>query len=208
MNLGLASLKVKLRNVVAGLDNSALTHDEAKHWADFGFLKLPGFFSGAEIDQLIHYVDGLWESARATGRKTVVDVFIGSPNERRIYMKDAPTDAAKKPHKVNDLFLEEEAIRNMVLNSELSAKLRVLLKGDPLVCNTLNFLYGSQQPFHTDSLYMTPPKALNLVATWIALEDVHPDAGPLQYYPRSHKIPPFYFAWSYASNRFRNEKLR
>ena len=33
-----------------------------------------------------------------------------------------------------------------------------------------------------------------MVAAWIALEDVSPDAGPLRYYPGSHKIPPFLFS--------------
>ena len=41
---------------------------------------------------------------------------------------------------------------------------------------------------------MTPPKDLNLVASWLALEDVHPDAGPLRYYPGSHIIKPFIFS--------------
>jgi ectoine hydroxylase-related dioxygenase (phytanoyl-CoA dioxygenase family) len=28
-----------------------------------------------------------------------------------------------------------------------------------------------------------------LMAAWIALEDIHPDSGPLFYYPGSHKLP-------------------
>jgi ectoine hydroxylase-related dioxygenase (phytanoyl-CoA dioxygenase family) len=36
-----------------------------------------------------------------------------------------------------------------------------------------------------------------LAAAWIALEDVHPDAGPLAYYPGSHRIPKF--DWGNAS---------
>ena len=49
-------------------------------------------------------------------------------------------------------------------------------------------------PWHCDSLYMTPKTPAHLVATWIALEDVHPDAGPLVYYPASHKIPLYTFS--------------
>jgi hypothetical protein len=41
---------------------------------------------------------------------------------------------------------------------------------------------------------MTPKTQSHLLATWIALEDVHPDAGPLVYYPGSHKIPLYTFA--------------
>jgi ectoine hydroxylase-related dioxygenase (phytanoyl-CoA dioxygenase family) len=28
-----------------------------------------------------------------------------------------------------------------------------------------------------------------LTAAWIAMEDIHPDSGPLVYYPGSHKLP-------------------
>jgi ectoine hydroxylase-related dioxygenase (phytanoyl-CoA dioxygenase family) len=41
---------------------------------------------------------------------------------------------------------------------------------------------------------MPAPVQNKMVATWIALEDVHPGAGPLQYYPGSHKIPPYLFS--------------
>ena len=40
-----------------------------------------------------------------------------------------------------------------------------------------------------------PPLVENrMLATWIALEDCHPAAGPLRYYPGSHKIAPYRFA--------------
>jgi ectoine hydroxylase-related dioxygenase (phytanoyl-CoA dioxygenase family) len=29
-----------------------------------------------------------------------------------------------------------------------------------------------------------------LIANWIAFEDIHPDSGPLEFYPRSHKLVP------------------
>ena len=72
--------------------------------------------------------------------------------------------------------------------------LGTFLNGRPIICNTLNLEFGSQQEFHTDSLYMTPPRDLNLAAHWIALEDTDPDAGPLRLYPGSHKIRPFLFS--------------
>ena len=69
-----------------------------------------------------------------------------------------------------------------------------MLEGPPLVCNSLNLEFGSQQRDHTDSLYMTAPVGLYLAASWIALEDGSPDSGPLRYYAGSHKIPPFLFS--------------
>lgn len=189
----LSATKNAYRNLFSKL-NRTLEAEEAATWDKGGYLILPGFFCTSRIDEITAFCDGLWQTAHQNGRNTVVDVFIGTPSERRLRMKDAPTEAATYPHKINDLYLESEQIRNLVLDEALSSKLRYLLGGDPMVCNTLNFLFGSQQPYHTDSLYMTPPKDLNLLATWIALEDCHPDAGPLQYYPGSHLVAPYRFS--------------
>jgi hypothetical protein len=62
------------------------------------------------------------------------------------------------------------------------------------VCNTLSLEKGSQQGSHLDTLYMTPASDFGLVATWMALEDVHQDAGPLRYFPGSQRIKPFRFS--------------
>jgi ectoine hydroxylase-related dioxygenase (phytanoyl-CoA dioxygenase family) len=71
--------------------------------------------------------------------------------------------------------------------------LKELLHNDPVVINTLSVEYGTQQADHLDTLFMTPLTAGHLVATWMALEDVKPDAGPLRYYPESNHIEPYRF---------------
>jgi hypothetical protein len=49
---------------------------------------------------------------------------------------------------------------------------------------------GSGQAAHSDSIHMTTYPYGWLIANWIALEDVAPDSGPLEYYPRSHRLAP------------------
>jgi phytanoyl-CoA hydroxylase len=173
------------------------TFDQRKIDVDFwkknGYLALEGFFCHEKIDQINLLMNSLWQPDALRQRKTVVDIYIGTPNEQRIHLKNSPADAKKFPFKINDLYLEESLIRELILDKGLTQILGALIGGPPLVCNTLNFVRGSQQAPHTDSLYMTPPKDLNLIATWIALEDCHMDAGPLAYYPGSHLIPPFLF---------------
>ena len=44
---------------------------------------------------------------------------------------------------------------------------------------TLNLDYGSSQPMHVDALYMKPRSPYNLLAVWIALEDVIKQAAIL-----------------------------
>lgn len=163
-------------------------------WEKNGFLVLPGFLSSDMVADANKYIDDVMTLKTPESERLVADIFVGTPSERRIFLKDAPGDIRTRPYKLNDLFLESELIRNIVLNDRLSQILGELIGGSVLLCNTLNFEFGSQQDFHTDSLYMTPPKDLNLVATWTALEDCSPDAGPLRYYPGSHRIRPYKFS--------------
>ena len=48
---------------------------------------------------------------------------------------------------------------------------------------------GTEQGAHSDSIHMTTRPPGYLVAAWIACQDVHPDSGPLDYYPGSHRLP-------------------
>lgn len=50
---------------------------------------------------------------------------------------------------------------------------------------------GSAQRAHSDSIHMTTYPMGYLAAAWIAFEDIHPDSGPLFYYPRSHRMTPY-----------------
>jgi len=57
---------------------------------------------------------------------------------------------------------------------------------------TLNFPVGSQQPYHSDSVHFSSIPERFMCGVWIALEDVSDGAGPLEYYPGSHKWPIVY----------------
>lgn len=170
-----------------------LTAEQRAFWEANGFLILPGHFSRAQIDKLNGHIDQLWQESRSSRRETVVDIFIGTPQERRTRLSDAPLEARATPYKLNDLYLESDVVRQTVLEERLASVLEDVLEGPPLVCNSLNLEFGSQQRDHTDSLYMPAPVGLYLTASWIALEDGSPDSGPLRYYAGSHKIPPYLF---------------
>src|SRR4051812_8282031 len=153
-----------------------------------GFLALPKFFSEEEIDRALAAAEQL---KRERPHEIVVDdLAVGE----RTFLA-AARDPQHGRFKFNDLYLQLSEVRDLALSPILSRLLRALLHGDrPVLCFSLNFVQGSAQPIHIDSLYMTPKTQAHLVATWTALEDVHPDAGPLVYYPGSHKIPLYTFS--------------
>lgn len=84
---------------------------------------------------------------------------------------------------------ESKKIDDITRNPELIRLLSLLLGKEVVPFQTLNFVKGSGQRAHSDSIHMTTYPLGYLIAVWIALEDVHPDSGPLCYYPGSHKLP-------------------
>ncbi|MBV8658455.1 MAG: phytanoyl-CoA dioxygenase family protein [Burkholderiales bacterium] len=54
---------------------------------------------------------------------------------------------------------------------------------------TLNFPVGTQQHYHSDTVHFSSVPERFMCGVWVALEDIHPDAGPLFYYPGSHAWP-------------------
>ncbi len=181
----------KLKATV-GLD--PLSRKQHADWARAGFLVLPRFYSEARIDVITDLVETEWRNRRRDENPLVIDVLEGELADRRMYFRDAPDDAKQYPYKLNDLYLTSQEVRDLVLDKHLVAILRSLIAGDPTVCNSLNFERGSQQDYHFDTYYMPGPCENGLVVTSICLEDVHPDAGPLTYYPGSHEIPPYRFS--------------
>ena len=56
------------------------------------------------------------------------------------------------------------------------------------------FLVGSEQDMHSDMFYMSPVTANQMLASWIAIDDVTEECGPLFYVPGSHKLAPHRFS--------------
>jgi ectoine hydroxylase-related dioxygenase (phytanoyl-CoA dioxygenase family) len=165
-----------------------LSAQQRAFWNDNGFLVVPGFFEEHDTEVVARALERTWNEP--TGSVVVDDLVTG----RRQRAVDVPEADRSHPFKVNDLYLEFEEVRRVCMSERVSAMLRELLADEPVLINTLNLEYGSQQADHVDSLYMTPRTQGGLTATWMALEDVVADAGPLRYYPGSHHIDQYRFA--------------
>ena len=75
------------------------------------------------------------------------------------------------------------------LNPQLKGIMEMLLGRKIELFQSINFFTGSQQRTHSDFVHMSTFPKGNLIAVWIALEDMCEDNGPLHYYPGSHKLP-------------------
>ncbi len=92
-------------------------------------------------------------------------------------------------NKVMHGYKHAEAIKQMMQDEGLKKILSFILDKEVIPFQTLNFVKGSGQRAHSDSIHMTTYPLGYLIAAWIALEDIDPDSGPLFYYRGSHKLP-------------------
>lgn len=80
-------------------------------------------------------------------------------------------------------------IKGLTNNKQLKSILQFLLDKEVVAFQTINFIQGSEQRAHSDSIHMTTYPLGFLIAAWVALEDITHENGPLFYYPGSHKLP-------------------
>ena len=171
---------------MAKFDSTALL-EMTERFARDGFLVLEGLISPDRVDEINAEVERV---IAERPHEVVVDNKIDA---RRTYWADAAYRDTLRL-KFNDLYLISDVVRGAVLDSDLVAVLNQVM-GQPVgLCGSLNFYKGSTDHLHIDSLFMTPATEGHLVATWTALEDVSPDAGPVTYWPGSHRIPLYRFS--------------
>jgi ectoine hydroxylase len=91
--------------------------------------------------------------------------------------------------RVTDAFRHSQPIRDALTDPELARLLGFLMGRDVRLFQTINFFEGSEQPVHSDAFHMTTEPKGYLVGAWIALEDIDSEAGPVVYYPGSHRLP-------------------
>jgi phytanoyl-CoA hydroxylase len=83
----------------------------------------------------------------------------------------------------------EEVFFNKRLHREIS-----FLFGEPAIAvQTLYFEYGSRQGQHRDTSVVSFNPLSNLLAAWVALEDIEEGTGELEYFPGSHRVENFFY---------------
>lgn len=163
-------------------------------WERDGFIILKNFFNQNDLNLLEEDICLTLENRETRAGNITIDILEGELIGQRLKLVDAPESAIQGAHKVNDLYLESKACRNLNLNRKLCRILETLLGDKPLVINSLSFKKGSQQPHHFDTYYMPPMVKDMMAVTSICLEDQSLETGPLSYYPESHKILPYVFS--------------
>lgn len=146
--------------------NFNLLDDKTKksllQWSTNGFAVLNQFFSETEIDAFNNEVELLIDKNQVDWRNN---------------------------NKIMFAIHQSPLLYNAGTNTKLLDVLNLLMGKEVDLFQSINFITGSQQRTHSDFIHMSTFPYGNLIAVWIALEDIHPDSGPIHYYPGSHKLP-------------------
>jgi len=112
--------------------------------------------------------------------------------------------------KFNHVHCASLAACHLSLSRCVTSFLGHVFRSPPCLLQSLTFNKGSQQPIHLDYPYVNVQTNLSrMAASWIPLEDVHPDAGPLAYYCGSQlpeRLP--FFDWGDGSIVFTPQSVR
>ncbi|GJH26024.1 phytanoyl-CoA dioxygenase family protein [Caballeronia novacaledonica] len=154
------------------LARSEITSEEAKRLRQFveqGFMIVEGLID----DELVDAVNAEIDDAVATGYQG----YTYGTSQR-----------------IEHLHYQYPSIRKLWLDARHRRYADLIFGASARPCQTLTYVFGSQQDAHSDLVHLTPFPAGYMCGTWIALQDVVPDSGELVVYPGSHRERRVYLA--------------
>lgn len=95
-------------------------------------------------------------------------------------------------NRIELLHLSKSNIRKLWLDKRHRKFVDLIFGAPSRPCQTLAFVFGSQQDAHQDTIHLTPFPQGFMCGVWIALQDIVPNSGELVVYPGSHREPRLY----------------
>ena len=132
-------------------------------WPVDGYVVLRGLFTTDEVAEMNSEVDRL--------------------------IRDKIVDFNFTGRKIMFAFHHSDLLRKAVHDRRILDVMDFLLGRKVRVFQSINFLTGSEQHAHSDSIHMTTYPLGYMIAAWIALEPITTDNGCLIYHPGSHRLP-------------------
>ncbi len=143
-------------------------------WRDLGVVIFEGVVKQSDIDAL--HAD--LEHFRTFYGEYKIPIEIRGEQLESDQVDACPLDETGV--KINQLHCFSRAAARLALTAEVADFLAHVFDAPAAVAQSLTFWRGSQQPIHIDYPYVRQQKRLAFVAaSWLPLEDVHTDAGPL-----------------------------
>jgi ectoine hydroxylase-related dioxygenase (phytanoyl-CoA dioxygenase family) len=140
-----------------------IIEEQLLKWYKNGYIIWPGFLDSETVDTINDDIDHLLD------KKKVAFNYTG--------------------RKIFNAYKQSFTTRKIIKDKRLLELFSFILDKKVFPFQTINFLKGSEQQAHSDAIHMcTFPKG-NVLAAWMALEDISEEQGPISYYPGSHQLP-------------------
>ena len=94
--------------------------------------------------------------------------------------------------RIHQLHLQYAGIRELWRNPTVLRLLDLIFEAPARPCQSLTYVFGSQQYAHQDTVFLTPFPAGYMCGVWYSLEDIRPDSGELEVFRGSHRLPRVY----------------
>lgn len=174
---------------VAGLDDADDDLAEVLvFWAENGYFYFENAIDEALIDAYVADLEDLLEHRAGGDTLCSVEGLPISP------VRDRTTGELRIPHsRLMDFHNQSVAGKHIMLHPKITSFLGHVFQQPPMAMQSLTFKHGTEQHTHQDFAFVVSNIPSHLAASWIALEDVHEDAGPLACYPGSQFCSKFDF---------------
>ncbi len=157
--------------------------DSLHFFVEHGYLVLDLEIPESLYDEIQQTVDYLWKNRPN-------DLLVAIGGNRSQPFSELPDESSRGLGvRFLDLHSHSESVKQLYLHPSLHRYCQLIYNQQPVATQTLYFEYGSNQPLHRDPFYVVTNPPSNVLASWIALEDIKADSGPLNYVPGSHKLP-------------------
>jgi len=165
------------------LSRSEVTAKEAEalaHYIDHGYVIFPKVVGDEVIDAYLDLFELSWDEAPPS-----VYVHV----ERRV--QHMSREIYDKITKVSSLHCCFDRAGELIFPSVVLRFLTLIYDRPPVAFQTMTMRKGSEEALHIDTGPLTLTEPMTMAASWLALEDVRPGSGELQFVPGSHSVPEY-----------------
>ena len=188
-----ADIQAFSQQFVAGRAMPYNMTEKLEFWKKNGYVIFENAIPTDWIDQLLKEVEDVIEHHDQYDMQVRIDLpaYTKTPV---LPVKEVPQAVLNGPYiKYMDFHNASVIGKKIMLHKHIVTFLEAVFGSRVVAMQSLLFKYGSQQPTHQDFAYVVSEIPSHLAASWIALEDVTEDSGPLYYYPGSHTNRKFDF---------------
>ncbi len=167
-----------------------ITEEESiqlRHFIDKGYVILKNAIPYKLIDNFVMELNSI--------KNGDLEGFFVEYGENNKYYYGVPytPDLINKKFKLIDIYSKSSLSRDINLHPNILRFISLIFERPILAFQSLSFFYGTQQPIHQDTAYVRVDSPMEMVASWIALEDIEEGTGELEFFEGSHKLPDYNF---------------